>query len=461
MLLYYLIVAVSFFIIFYIIRFKRSYFYTLAKNSVGLMNEFISDASEDEKIDLVSRKTNQLAFSLLKLLSLIIIAFVIGFVPLICYALITGTSVENINLTSFYSILALSIGATIAFLIPIGKKSKSDYSELSQLLHHMALDNYNISNKLFKRETKKSKSNSLKTRSEFVIISGLARAGTTSLMNDLAKVDDFVSLSYANMPFVMSPITWQKIYKPKTKNLKERSHKDGIMIGYNSNEALEEYFFKVKANDSFIHPSYLSEYEISENDYADYLDYHSNIKQNNEKIYLAKNNNFILRYRSMRYFNEEFVMVILFRDPITHAASLKEKHEYYIQLQKSDPFVLDYMNWLGHHEFGLNHKAFVFSSETFDLQEDSSSLEYWVKIWINYYENVLSIDHPNTLFINYDSYCQEPRKTVERILDKVGISKNPVENKAFNNMRKGTDDIPEELNYKAQEIYEKLVAKSK
>ena len=42
------------------------------------------------------------------------------------------------------------------------------------------------------------------------------------------------------MPFLMSPKTWRKFYKPKEGKLKERSHKDGIMIGYNSNEALEE-----------------------------------------------------------------------------------------------------------------------------------------------------------------------------------------------------------------------------
>ena len=160
---------------------------------------------------------------------------------------------------------------------------------------------------------------------DFVIVSGLARAGTTSLMNDLSKVNEFVSLSYANMPFLMCPNIWAKFYKPKNTQLKERSHKDGIMIGLNSNEALEEYFFKVKTNDSFIQENYLAEHEIPEEDYLDYLDYQSIIKLDNQKLYLAKNNNFMLRYKSVRNYNDDFVMVVLFRDPLTHAASLREK----------------------------------------------------------------------------------------------------------------------------------------
>lgn len=458
--LFYFILAICFFIVAFIIRIKRDIFHNLAKNSVGLVNELITEADQDERIDLIQKKTNQLALSLLKLLLLIFIAFTIGAIPIFIYTFLTKIHVHNLNFASFYSIISISLGATIPFIIPIGKKNTSDYSELSQLLHHLALDNYNISNKLFKRETKKSLKKSLKPRNDFVIISGLARAGTTSLMNYLSQIDNFVSLSYANMPFLMSPNTWRKVYKPKSKNLKERSHKDGIMIGYNSNEALEEYFFKVKANDSYIHKSYLSEYEISESDYYDYLDYQCIIKQDNQKIYLAKNNNFILRYNSIRSFNNDFIMVILYRDPIAHTASLKEKHKYYTNLQESDPFVLDYMNWLAHHEFGMNQKPFVFKNAPLNIQEDISSMDYWLKIWINYYENALTINHPNTIFINYDSYCKEPKNTINIILEKTTIKNNPIENKPFSNKRENTDNIPDDLNKTAQELYSKLIAKS-
>ncbi len=394
--IYYSVLFISFFLIALIIRIRRFVFHALAENSVALVDALISDIEEETKIKLVQKSTNKLVISLVKMLLVGILAFALGSILFVIYCLITRTNYNNLDFTSFYSIFSISLGATVPFIIPFSRKDKSSYSEVSQLLHRLALNNFNIAYKLFKQESKKIVRKSLERRHDFVIISGLARAGTTSLMNDLSKISDFVSLSYANMPFLMCPNLWAKIYKPKSKKLIERSHKDGIMIGLDSNEALEEFFFKVKAKDTFIKDSHLGEYAISKEDYSDYLDYQSIIKLDNRKFYLAKNNNFILRYNSVREYNNDFIMVIIFREPLTHAASLMEKHREYKKLQKEDPFVLEYMNWLGHHEFGENQKPFLFDNVEEPIQGDKASLDYWLKIWINFYSHVLRISHPNS-----------------------------------------------------------------
>ena len=456
MILYYTVLSVSFFLIALIIRVKRSVFYVLAENSVALVNEILADSDEDVKIKQIQKNTNRLVFSLFKMLAVIIVAFALGSIPVVIYCILSRTDFNSLVFSSFYSILFISLGATIPFVMPFRKKNESDYSELSQLLHRMALNNYNISYKLFKRETKKIRRKNLERRQDFVIISGLARAGTTSLMNDLARIDDFVSLSYANMPFLLCPNIWAKFYKPKKKELKERSHKDGIMIGLNSNEALEEYFFKVKAKDSYIKDNYLSEYEISPEDYNDYLNYQSIIKLDNRKIYLAKNNNFLLRYRSMRAYNDDFIMVILYRDPLTHAASLMEKHREYKELQKEDPFVLEYMNWLGHHEFGEEQKPFIFSKSEENIDYDKESLDYWLKIWTNYYGYVLTISHPNTLLIHYDEYCKDPKRTIAMLIRKTGITTPLPDYQPFINRRKPDAGFSDDLYKEAQEIYRQL-----
>lgn len=460
MIIYYSIIVVSFFIIGLLLRINRFVFHRLAENSVGLLNGLISANGEDEKIKDVQQKTNGLVAALFKMFLVIIIAFAVGSIPIIIYALVTETNYQELDFSSFYAILFLSLGATIPFIIPSGKKKTSDYSELSQLLHRMALDNYNISNRLFKRERKKIRKKGFSKKPDFVIVSGLARAGTTSLMNDLSEVDGFVSLNYANMPFLMAPNTWRKFYKPKTEKLKERSHKDGIMIGYNSNEALEEYFFKVKADDAFIKADHLTEYSISEETYNDYLDYQNIIKPDDKKTYLAKNNNFILRYNSMRNYNGEFIMVLMFRDPLTHAASLMEKHIEYQKLQKEDPFVLEYMNWLGHHEFGLNQKPFVFNAHEYNNPYDKTSLNYWLKNWIYYYQYILKIDHPNTLLINYDDYCKNPGIVVKTILQKTPLNSKIPEYQSFNNSRKTNREFDKNLYEEAQQVYAKLIDKA-
>lgn len=452
---YYSVLVICFFLVALIIRLNRFAFIAVAEYSVSLVDDLITDVDEDIKIKLVQKGTNSLVLALLKMFAVIIGAFALGSIPIIIYFLITQSDYKSLVFSSFYTVVAISVGTTIPFLIPMGNKNNSGYSELSQLLHRMALDNYNIADKLFRKETKKITRRNLVKRNDFVIVSGLARAGTTSLMNDLTKIDDFVSLNYANMPFIMCPNIWAKFYKPKEKKRRERSHKDGIMIGLDSNEALEEYFFKVKARDTYIHDNYLSEYKLTEEDYNDYLDYQSIIKLDNSKIYLAKNNNFLLRYHSVRELNNDFVMVILYRDPLTHAASLLEKHSFYKKLQQEEPFVLEYMNWLGHHEFGTQQKQFLFRTSD-EVNDNKESLDYWLKIWINYYSYVLQIRHPKTILINYETFCEKPLETIETILEKVGVKAELPDYTPFTNKRKTEAKFSDDVVRVSLEIYSQL-----
>lgn len=452
---YYFTLILSFFLIFLVFRIRKNVFFRLAENSLALLDKLLAQTDDDDKIKLIEKSNRLLIRSILEIILVFVIALVAGMIPLAVYILLTNTPFQALEFSSFYSILSISAGATLPFIIPAGKKNTSGYSDLSRLLHRIALNNYNLSEKLFRKEKKRAKKLKLKTREDFVIISGLARAGTTSLMNDLSEFDSFVSLSYANMPFLMSPDLWGKIYKPKKEKLKERSHKDGIQIGYNSNEALEEYFFKVKAKDAFIKRDYLCEYELSYEDYYDYLMYQSLVKKDNKKIYLAKNNNFILRYNSLRSFNNDFLMVVLFRDPLAHAASLKEKHSDYIKLQTEDSFVLEYMNWLGHHEFGLNQKPFLLNNDI-NFNKDKEQLDYWLNVWINYYSSALEINHPNTVFISYKEYCENPGKVIEHILKRTNLQPTLPKYNTFHNSRNVTENYSSEILQEATSIYGRL-----
>ena len=100
---------------------------------------------------------------------------------------------------------------------------------------------------------------------------------------------------------------------PNPQNLK-RSHKDGLMIGLNSVEALEEHFFKILAKDGYIKEDCLTSYNISAKDYEDYINYQKIIRTSDDKIYLAKNNNFMLRHHSLKTFNTDYRVVVLFKN---------------------------------------------------------------------------------------------------------------------------------------------------
>jgi hypothetical protein len=379
-------------------------------------------------------------------------------IPFIVYLFVKDQSFNDLDFSSILSIISLSVGSTLGFVIPVKKKDSQSYSELSQLLHRMALNNYAIAYKLFKLEAKRIHKNEVYEKEKFVIVSGLARSGTTSLMNKLSENDIFTSLSYANMPFLTAPNFWGKIYKPNNSKKKERSHKDGIMIGMNSTEALEEYFFKVVSNDSYIKEDKILKYRVTEEQYSDYIKYQVVVRNDNQKIYLAKNNNFVLRYNSIREFNEEFVIIFMFRDPLTHAASLLEKHKDYILLQKKDSFVLEYMNWLGHHEFGLNQKPFQFNDKNQNYIEDKNTLDYWLQIWINYYSYILTINKIGVVYVDYDIYCKNPKELLENIFQRIGINVKLPQVTPYHNNRKVELDCSEELKLKAYSIYSDLNA---
>jgi len=136
---------------------------------------------------------------------------------------------------------------------------------------------YKLSFKLPKLNTlfyEFEKTNSISLPINAIIVTGLARSGTTSLLNELEKNDSVYSLKYRNMPFVLAP-KFQNILQNKTRlniNSIERSHKDGIFINESSAVAFDEVFFKVYEENKFTFKNHLLQYESNYiNKYLDFL----------------------------------------------------------------------------------------------------------------------------------------------------------------------------------------------
>jgi hypothetical protein len=80
---------------------------------------------------------------------------------------------------------------------------------------------------------------------EHVFVAGLARSGTTILLNAIHQSNQFASLTYDDMPFILAPNFWKKI-SPNISHdkLQERAHGDGVRVSTNSPEAFERFFGK-------------------------------------------------------------------------------------------------------------------------------------------------------------------------------------------------------------------------
>ena len=396
-----------------VLRMKKPFF-KLALHSVALLDVLISEQDDDEKFEAVNAQTAKTLKSLL--LNLALLSALIAF-TFYTYYYLPGHFWADV-LPDRQKLLAFGVGTLLPFLYP--KKKRSAYSPMAQLFHRLILNHYHLGKALLKRQLKGIEHPVQTDHTSAVLITGLARAGTTALTRALTDRGPFASLDYSNMPVLLAPRLWSKFYKPKKKEEKERAHGDGIKVGLASVEALEEYFFKVATNDRFISTTQLHLHEISAEENDLYRRYTKSLCDNGQ-IYLAKNNNAILRLKSILPQNSDMKVFVLVREPLQHAFSLMKQHQKFEKEQTEDPFILEYMNWLGHHEFGLGQLPFHLS-EAAPQETDRAQLNYWLERWIDYYSYAKTLS--TIQFIAYEDFVARPKDVLERLSTETSIPLN-------------------------------------
>ena len=158
----------------------------------------------------------------------------------------------------------------------------NNYSWLQQKLHQFALSSKFMREVAFDVESSVISIN--QTDDNHVFVSGLARSGTTILLNAIYESNEFASLSYKDMPFVLAPNLWSKLsLNKKDIDLVERAHGDGIKVSTESPEAFEEVFWMTfDEGDKDIQEKFKN--------YVQFINHKSQMKR-----YLSKNNQNIRR----------------------------------------------------------------------------------------------------------------------------------------------------------------------
>ena len=298
-----------------------------------------------------------------------------------------------------------------------------NYSNIQKFLHDFVLSKKIINKSLFELEKIiYLKNKDIKNQSH-VFITGLPRSGTTSLLNFLFSSNEYASLTYNNMPFILSP-HFSKLFHKKNISKKERLHRDGINFDNNSPEAFDEIFFD--NNEEFV----INELE----NYIQLV-----LLNNNKTKYLSKNN---LNYKRADLINSIFpnsIFLIPIREPLHHANSLLNQHLHFSHLHKEDDFIRRYMNYLRHNEFGLNHKPWHKPIHFNNL----SNINYWLEQWNLFYELIYKKfqSHESCYFVIYEELVNP--NYVEKILKKINLEKNKkIDLHFFRNSNK------KELNFK-------------
>lgn len=282
--------------------------------------------------------------------------------------------------------------------------SSSDYNLTSQILHRLVLGNRIVPLLLFKIERLIFFYKQSQCHQQPVFVCALARSGTTMLMRELYNTNQFVSLTYSNMPFVLSPNLWNKLSvgKHSQKQQKERSHGDGVLVSEDSPEALEEVFWKTFCAKDYFTFNGLAPHKPSQDVINKFKKYVGLVSAG--KRYLSKNNNNILRIDSLRSTFPDAHILVPFRNPLTHANSLLVQHKRFVELSHQDSFIREYMDFLAHHEFGVNQKPFDFGKAKRYL--DKNDINYWLELWLHCYEYLYSHYKTKVTFVGYESLCQ-------------------------------------------------------
>lgn len=338
-----------------------------------------------------------------------------------------------------------------------------EYSVLSKALHHLALGrSFRIAEASFDVEwASQRKETASSLDGMHLFIAGLARAGTTILMRSLYETGAFCSLTYRDMPFVLAPNLWAKITNCYRKEMdaEQRAHGDGIMVDFDSPEALEEVFWRVFTGGNYIQNDCLLPTKVNGEVIEKFRHYISLImKKYGRRRYLSKNNNNLLRIGTIREAFPNAKILIPFRDPRQQALSLLKQHRLFCKQHVKNPFSKSYMTWLVHHEFGGDHRPFVWGAEL-SKPYIPEKLEYWLAQWTGVYSHLLEDykDDENIIFVGYESLCEDTVKVWTHLRSCINI---PIGSFPRLTQRKSDSDIPDindaDLLRKAKDVFENL-----
>jgi len=314
---------------------------------------------------------------------------------------------------------------------------KVDYSVVDRLLHRLAMGQLEMQKSLSRIEDRAfDAAHSDITASNPVFITSLPRAGTTLLLELIASAPDFVSHSYRDMPFLLCPLTWDRVshrFRLRAE-ARERAHGDGMLVGYDSVEAFEEilwHAFWPEHVESYRIRPWAPDDEDEEGEFATFLRQHMRKmiglgRRRSESLapqrYVSKNNANIARLEWLSRHFPDGTVLVPYRDPKSHVASLFRQHENFLNWHAKDAFALHYMETIGHLEFGKALRPIDFDGWLATASDlDPKFPDFWAEYWIAAFDAILRTAGPHAVFISYDRLCSAPSAGLAALEARTGV----------------------------------------
>lgn len=256
-----------------------------------------------------------------------------------------------------------------------------------------------------------------------IFITGLARSGTTILLNVFSSLPNIGTHRYRDFPFLFVPYAWNQFQDriASTDKPVERPHKDRICITKESPEAFEEpiweYFFPFVHKPDARHVLTVSDDNSQFNSfYVEHL--RKVLLLRGRERYVSKGNYNIARLEYIAHLLPDTFFVIPIRHPLTHVNSLVRQHRLFSRYSEEDRRVPEYMRAAGHYEFGPQRVPI-----NLDEESPSRMIEAWSKgqdhlgyavMWRSVYTHVRTLMRADYLLgtririVRYEDFCADP-----------------------------------------------------
>lgn len=275
-------------------------------------------------------------------------------------------------------------------------------------------------------------------------IGGLARSGSTMLLELMARHPALATHQYRDFPFIAIPCLWSRLRSSlETKaavQAVERPHQDGIMIEPSSPESMEEplwqsWFYWIhdcrhihRLDESHENPAF-------DQDYSMHL--RKIVWLRKKPRYLAKNNYLLTRLRYLHRLLPDAKIIVPIRHPVTHVQSLVTQHRLFTDYALNCSRVPGYLQAAGHFEFGPQRVAIRVDHESAERTEafwleGNEHLGYAAQ-WCAVYTELLQFLRDDkslsdsVLVIPYEQFCQEPTSTLNEIWEHCELEKKSVD----------------------------------
>ena len=271
-----------------------------------------------------------------------------------------------------------------------------------------------------------------------VYVCGMARSGSTLLLEVLNGAPGFTAHRYGDYPFLWTPLWWNRLRQRLPHQAaapQERAHGDRLAVTRDSPEAFEEVFWQSWFPGR--HDPHVNQVldDADRNPAFDAF-YQAHIQKllaaRGAQRYLCKANYHLTRLGYLHRLFPEARFIIPIREPVAQVESLWRQDQRFVQIVQRNPAVGKHLRRVGHREFGPDRRAVNVGDTTQALAIQSefdagNTLQAYAHQWAalhGWLARRLAVDESLAracLLVPYEGLCAQPQSVLARVLAHAGV----------------------------------------